>query len=322
MNDAQVKQFLMIAKYMNMSRAAEELFISQPALSASLSKTEKELGVKLFYRDGKKLILSHAGETLLSKFELVKSSLDSLQESADALKTEKTDHTLRVPVAFSINSAMYYTLEYFSFMHGCPGYQMEEIMVSHDQNLMLLKSGQVALSITYPPLADPEISSFTLLSVPIGLVVSPKHALAGRTSLAPGDLDGMKIYMNSTGYFRSYVENLLGQCGIAPELISFDNTLVYYRMISDNRSSESFVTICEKSFYDAVYGADYRFLPISDNRFIEKHSLSWLRKNRYDIVYRDLMHYIQTEYGRYYSFRMKTEHIYYESLSSPEAALL
>lgn len=54
MNYQQVKQYLTIVKHMNLSKAAEELYISQPALSLALGRLESELDVQLFYREGKK----------------------------------------------------------------------------------------------------------------------------------------------------------------------------------------------------------------------------------------------------------------------------
>lgn len=58
MNMNHVEQFMTIVKYMNLSRASRELYISQPALSMSLSRLESELGVQLFYREGNKLVLA------------------------------------------------------------------------------------------------------------------------------------------------------------------------------------------------------------------------------------------------------------------------
>lgn len=53
--------FLQIAEYENISKAAEELHISQPPLSRQLRKLEEELGVELFTRDNGRLQLTEAG---------------------------------------------------------------------------------------------------------------------------------------------------------------------------------------------------------------------------------------------------------------------
>lgn len=54
-----------IAKYQNITKAAEALYISQPSLSKFLSNTESELGLKLFVRADKKYIPTYTGKRYL-----------------------------------------------------------------------------------------------------------------------------------------------------------------------------------------------------------------------------------------------------------------
>lgn len=95
MNSDQLKQFRTIAKYGNITRAASELFISQPALSISISKLEDEIGKPLFVRNGRKLELTKAGELLLGYAERV----TVLVEEAEREMTRK-DSLLYVPVGY------------------------------------------------------------------------------------------------------------------------------------------------------------------------------------------------------------------------------
>lgn len=63
----QLQYFLVVAKYENMSMAAKELFIAQPAVSQSIARLERELGTVLFSREGKKIRLNEAGKHLQKK---------------------------------------------------------------------------------------------------------------------------------------------------------------------------------------------------------------------------------------------------------------
>jgi DNA-binding transcriptional LysR family regulator len=53
MNLDQLQVFLAVARHLHFSRAAEELYITQPAVSASVAKLESQYGVKLFHRIGR-----------------------------------------------------------------------------------------------------------------------------------------------------------------------------------------------------------------------------------------------------------------------------
>ena len=69
-----------VAKYENFSKAAEELYISQPSISKAVLSLEKELGVSLFLRKGKRVQLNDAGLALKRKLGPVMSILDTLSQ--------------------------------------------------------------------------------------------------------------------------------------------------------------------------------------------------------------------------------------------------
>jgi DNA-binding transcriptional LysR family regulator len=64
MNIDQLRAFLSVARHLHFSRAAEELYITQPAVSASVAKLEGQYGVKLFHRIGRRVELTDAGRYL------------------------------------------------------------------------------------------------------------------------------------------------------------------------------------------------------------------------------------------------------------------
>ena len=74
----QLRYFLVTAQYQHITRAAEFLHIAQPALSQSIKRLEKELGVSLFIRTGRNVKLSDAGILLAEKLEPVMKTLDEI----------------------------------------------------------------------------------------------------------------------------------------------------------------------------------------------------------------------------------------------------
>ena len=68
MNTTQIKYFLTAARTLNFTEAANQLYISQPALSKQITAIESELNMQLFIRSKKKVRLTPAGAVLLKEF--------------------------------------------------------------------------------------------------------------------------------------------------------------------------------------------------------------------------------------------------------------
>lgn len=74
----QLKYFLLLAESENVTKAAASLHIAQPALSQSIKRLEKELGVQLFQRTGRRLHLNEAGKFFEEKVKPLMQTLDAL----------------------------------------------------------------------------------------------------------------------------------------------------------------------------------------------------------------------------------------------------
>lgn len=77
-----LKVFICVCKHGSMTKAAEELFIAQPAVSNTIAEIEKNYNVKLFERINKRLFLTDEGKTLLIKAQEVVSAFDEFEEQA------------------------------------------------------------------------------------------------------------------------------------------------------------------------------------------------------------------------------------------------
>lgn len=80
MNSDQLRNFRAIAEYGNLTKAAEKLYMTQPALSMSLTKLEDELGKLLFIREGRQMTLTENGQKLLQYAITVTDAIDEAKE--------------------------------------------------------------------------------------------------------------------------------------------------------------------------------------------------------------------------------------------------
>ncbi len=86
----QLKTFVMVAEEEHLTRAAERLHTSQPSVSAHVKALEDELGLTLFERTPKGMLLTPAGEALRTKVKSVLAAADAVQFEATRLKGELT----------------------------------------------------------------------------------------------------------------------------------------------------------------------------------------------------------------------------------------
>ncbi len=90
MLDFRVNTFLTVCKYMNYTHAAEELHITQPAVSQHIRFLENEYNTKLFMQEGKKLFLTDSGRIFYEKMNLLKNDelklMETLSTTNDGLK--------------------------------------------------------------------------------------------------------------------------------------------------------------------------------------------------------------------------------------------
>ncbi len=95
----QLKNFYTVAKAGNLTQAAIELNISQPALSISIKKLEEELGIKLFRRDTYRITLSDEGHRILPLAEKVLLSIHEIESTSKDIKSGSSELKIRAEAA-------------------------------------------------------------------------------------------------------------------------------------------------------------------------------------------------------------------------------
>ena len=117
MNTKQMDYIIETAKTLNLSRAAENLFISQPALSYQIKVIEEEVGFAIFDRVGKSIRLTPAGQQLVTSLQRISVDLQFAIEQAQNMGEIYTDS---IKIGFASCSALYYlpqAMKLFEQMH-------------------------------------------------------------------------------------------------------------------------------------------------------------------------------------------------------------
>ena len=187
MDFRELSYVLAIAKYQNITKAAEALYVGQPTLSKFLISLENDLGLKLFRRSGNKYLLTYAGERYTRQAaEIMRLKNDLDVELADILKRDVG--TLNV--AFANMRCTYMlpcTLPAFEKLH--PNVRVNVFEGNSDENDRRVLDGQVELAFyTRPAQLNPQLEYENLGEEELLIITRRDHPV-GRSAVR---LDGCR----------------------------------------------------------------------------------------------------------------------------------
>ena len=174
MNLNQLYYFQTLAKYQHYTKASQELYISQPSLTHAMKELEKELGVSLFIKKGRNVILSAAGELFLN---YVNQSLAILEQGVNHVQNQYKDeqHVVEISVIPTIiNTYLAPVLKEISTSHPeiTVKFRSEKTLdiiqgVKHNHYDFGICSKIDDSSLTYLPITYEELVLITSLNHPL-----------------------------------------------------------------------------------------------------------------------------------------------------------
>jgi len=141
--------FYTVANAGNISKAAKELYISQPAISKSIQKLEESLNCKLFSRSSRGVILTDEGNLL---YDHVKEAFETLSMGEDKLKRSINLGVGHVSIGVSSTLCKYMLLPYLSeFIHQNPHISISISCQSTNETLRLLDDNKIDIGLIGKP---------------------------------------------------------------------------------------------------------------------------------------------------------------------------
>lgn len=192
----QLRYFLEAARRENMTRAAEHLNITQPALSKAIARLEEDLGVRLFDREGKNIRLNEYGQAALRAARQILFTIDDLRAELDELSSGRAG-TVRIGSSFPSGEPNWLLEQVRTFALSRPdvGFQLKQYPVQQLQ--AALEQREIELAVSSAPLREEGILWTELFAEPMGVILSAGHPLAERQELSMEDLRGERFYCNN-----------------------------------------------------------------------------------------------------------------------------
>jgi len=199
------------ARLEHITRAAEELSITQPSLSKAITQLEEELGVRLFDRVGRQIRLNHYGEALLHRVERASQELEQGQrEIADLVSGDEGFIELAIHAGTQLLPDLLST-----FRQQYSQIRFRASQVNAPEAFEQLERGEVDLCITCPPSQRPDIVSVPLITEEVVLAVPPDHRMAGREHVPLSEVADEAFISLRPGYnLRNISDAVMQQAGL------------------------------------------------------------------------------------------------------------
>lgn len=208
----QLRLFEAVARLRNMTRAAEEVHLTQPAVSIQLKKMEEVLGTPLLEQVGKQLNLTVAGQEVFQASRDVLQRLHDLELSLDELKDEVSG-----PVNLAVVSSAKFFMPYLlaQFLERYPRVKPQLIVTNRAKLLSRLSANEDDLYIMGQAPEGMAVEEYPFLENVLVVVARPDHPLTGARTISLSDIAKQRIIGREPGSgTRKAIESLFKQNGI------------------------------------------------------------------------------------------------------------
>lgn len=217
----QYRIFYEVAKTGNISKAAKELFISQPAISKSISKLEGSLGIPLFIRNSRGVQLTAEGKTL---FEHVSTAFDVLNKGEQEIKRIKDLNMGHIRIGVSNTLCKFVLLPYLKkFISLYPHIDIAIECQSSSHTQLMLEQQRLDIGLIAEPAGGKNLCFLPVMEIEDIFITTPQY-LDHLRQREGADVDvlesGNFLLLDSTNLTRHFIDEYLRDNGLV-----FNHTL-------------------------------------------------------------------------------------------------
>ncbi|RLL43588.1 LysR family transcriptional regulator [Oceanobacillus piezotolerans] len=273
----QLRYFLTVARLEHMSEAAAELEISQSSLSKTIGRLEQDIGVPLFDRKGKTILLNEYGQLFYQKVEKILSDLQDAKEAVQELANIREDSiTINV-----MNSKLLPKL-FYEFYKKRPNVKFRQYLLPDRLAQQKLLDGEIDLLIVPNPITDERIEWAPLFKEEIFLVVPKNHPLAAKKEISLVEAKEELFILSETGQsFRTTENRIFEKAGFTPRIAFEGEDLSVILQLVNEGAGISFIfnNLSLDSSLDNV-----KIVKISNPACFQTVGIAWNKKKKNSFV--------------------------------------
>ena len=211
----QLKLFEAVSRRSSYTRAAEELFLTQPAVSIQIKRLEEQVGLPLFESVGKKIFPTAAGK------EMYEASIDILNRVEELkITVEDLKGVVKGPLQMSVVTTAKYFLPNLlgAFLQQYPDVEPKLKFTNRARVLERLSNNDDDFVIMGQIPEDDHFETYPFLNNIIGIVAPADHPLANKKNIALEELQNQRFLNREIGSGTRFVfDNLLEEHGMKIE---------------------------------------------------------------------------------------------------------
>lgn len=284
-----LRYFLATADYENMTRAAQELHVSQPALSKQIAELEQELGVKLFHRDHHRISLTDKGLYLRSRAEEIIRLAD--QTAANIGSDREISGILSIGAGES--TAMQTVMSVVGkVMRENPRIELRLISGDGTEMESSLKNGIIDFAVL---MGSRSLRGYNHIRLPQsdhwGLVMQQNDPLAAKKTISPTDLVGLPLLVSEQSLEEHRLEKWWGDLDEKMNVIG-TYSLVYNAQLLASQGWAYMITF--DHLVGGPAGSDLVFRPLSP-ALRETTNIIWKKNVELSTAARVFLHVLATD---------------------------
>lgn len=266
----QLKYFCTVAKYENITRAAKEHLVPQPAMSKTISRLEHELGIKLFERTGNRLRMTEKGKEFYMRIDR---ALLGISDAVLSICNDKDVDSNNIRLLLNTNRDI--VLKFIShFTHEHP---QANFYIDHNNSADDLSSGKKIfhsnLCISALPVSPEFDKSVPLLRERLLIAVYKTHPLAQLQEISLHDLKNERFVLLSTRFrMHTCFINYCQSNGLEPNICMYCADPSYVRHAVDNGLG---ISIMPELSWKQLIGSNTVLIPIAGEDLFQTHRILW-----------------------------------------------
>lgn len=278
--------FKKVAELQHMTKAAEDLHISQSCLSKSIKRLETSLGKKLFDRTTKKLILNTYGQILLTHTNKILAEFNQMMISFNDLNKRP-----KKSIKFGSENYLLSMKWMTTFTEQFKDHKITHHTFNSSNLTNKLFAKDIDLALTLNPISDPRIENIVFDRDQLCLIVGKNHPLSGKSIISTQEVNNLKfLALPKNNDLLRLIDYLAINGNFIPNVI-FEAESYFYPVIIDHLNAATLVLKSQITSQDSEF--PYHPIAFTEDFTRINISINYLKERNQETDFQEILNFFR-----------------------------